>query len=74
MAELNMLSYGFSALVKSIMSEIKDDLLAVYDASDMYAMMSLATSKVIKPAITTNRITIHYRRTFVCKDYPSATL
>jgi transposase len=69
-----MLSYGASALVKSVMMDIKDDLLAVYDASDVYAMMSLATLKVIKPAITANRMATHYRRTFVCKDYPGAAL
>lgn len=73
-AEPDMLSYGSSALVKSVMSDIKDDLLAVYDASDVYAMMSLATLKVIKPAITANRMATHYRRTFVCKDYPGAAL
>ena len=72
--EPDMLSYGASALVKSVMMDIKDDLLAVYDASDVYAMMSLATLKVIKPAITANRMATHYRRTFVCKDYPGAAL
>ena len=69
-----MLSYGSSALVKSVMSDIKDDLLTVYDVSDVYAMMSLATLKVIKPAIIAKRVVTHYRRTFVCKDYPGATL
>jgi len=37
-------------------------------------MMSLATLKVIKPAITASRMKTHYLRTFVCKDYPGAAL
>lgn len=72
--ELDMLSYGASALVKSVVQDIKEDLLAVYDPSDVFAMMSLATLKVIKPAITASRMSTHYRRTFVCKDYPGAAL
>lgn len=72
--EPDMLSYGASALVKSVTNDLKEDLLAVYDPSDVFAMMSLATLKVIKPAITANRMATHYRRTFVCKDYPGAAL
>ena len=72
--EPDMLSYGASALVKSVTKDIKEDLLAVYDPSDAYAMMSLATLKVIKPAITASRMSTHYHRTFVCKDYPGAAM
>ena len=70
----DMLSYGASALVKSVTQDLKEDLLAVYDPSDVFAMMSLATLKVIKPAITASRMKTHYLRTFVCKDYPGAAL
>ena len=70
----DMLSYGASALVKSVTQDIKEDLLAVYDQSDAFAMMSLATLKVIKPAITASRMKTYYLRTFVCKDYPGAAL
>lgn len=72
--EPDMLSYGASALVKSVTKDLKEDLLAVYDPSDAYAMMSLATLKVIKPAITASRMSTHYHRTFVCKDYPGAAM
>jgi len=72
--EPDMLSYGASALVKSVTQDLKEDLLAVYDPSDVFAMMSLATLKVIKPAITASRMKTHYLRTFVCKDYPGAAL
>lgn len=70
----DMLSYGASALVKAVTKDLKEDLLAVYDPSDVYAMMSLATLKVIKPAITANRASTHYHRTFVCRDYPGAAM
>ena len=73
-SEPDMLSYGASALVKSVTQDLKEDLLAVYDPSDVFAMMSLATLKVIKPAITASRMKTHYLRTFVCKDYPGAAL
>ena len=72
--EPDMLSYGASALVKSVTADLKEDLLAVYDASDVYAMMSLATLRVIKPAITADRARTHYLRTFMCKDYPGAAM
>ena len=73
-AEPDMLSYGASALVKSVTKDLVSDLLAVYDPSDAYAMMSIATLKVIKPAVTANRMATHYHRTFVCKDYPGAAM
>lgn len=72
--EPDMLSYGASALVKSVTEDLKADLLAVYDPSDVYAMMSLATLKVIKPSITARRMATHYHRTFVCMDYPGAAM
>ncbi len=66
----DMLSYGSSALVRSVTGDIRDDLLAVYDPSDAFAIMAVATLKVIKPAITANRMSTHYKRCFVCKGYP----
>lgn len=72
--EPDMLSYGASALVKTVTRDLKEDLLAVYDPSDVYAIMSLATLKVIKPAITAHRMATHYHRTFVCRDYPGASM
>ena len=70
----DMLSYGASALVKSVTQDLKEDLLAVYDPSDAFAMMSLATLKVIRPGITASRMKTHYMRTFVCRDYPGVAL
>lgn len=70
----DMLSYGASALVKSVTHDLFHDLLAVYDPSDVYAMMSIATLKVIRPSITASRMATHYSRTFVCRDYPGAAM
>ena len=51
----NMLSYGSSALVHSVTRDIEKDLLAVYDPADVFAIMSIATLRVIKPSITAPR-------------------
>lgn len=72
--EPDMLSYGASALVKSVSADIKDDLLKVYDPSDVYAIMAIATLRVTKPGIASSRISTEYSRTFVCKDYPGTAL
>ena len=70
----DMLSYGSSALVRSVTRDLMDDLLAVYDPSDVFAIMSIATLRIIKPSITDNRMSTHYNRCFVCKDYPGAAV
>lgn len=70
----DMLSYGASAFVKSVTADLLSELLAVYPPQDAYAIMSIATLRVIKPSITSNRMSSHYRRTFVCRDYPGAAL
>ncbi|MDR0948093.1 MAG: transposase [Lachnospiraceae bacterium] len=70
----DILSYGSAALVKSVTQDITADLLRIYPAKDAYAIMAMATLKVIKPKITANRMSTHYRRTFVCKDYPGVSI
>lgn len=70
----DMLSYGSSALVRSEADDLMEDLLLVYDPSEVFAIMSIATLKVIKPSITAGRMSTHYRRTFVSIDYPGAAL
>ncbi len=70
----DMLSYGSSALVRSVTRDIEKDLLAVYDPSDVFAIMAVATLRVIKPNISVNRMSTHYNRCFVRKDYPVAAI
>ena len=69
-----MLSYGSAALVRSVTRDILSDLLAIYPARDVYAIMSIATLRVIRPSITAERMSTHYKRTFVCVDYPGTPL
>lgn len=45
-ASPDMFSYGSSALVRSVIEDIRDDLLDVYDPSDAFAIMAIATLKV----------------------------
>ena len=71
---LNMLSFGASALIYSVTQDLKDDLLAVCDASDAFAIMSIATLRVIKPSISLQRVSTHYKRCFVSKYYPGVAL
>jgi hypothetical protein len=70
----DMLSYGASALVKSVTADILADLLGIYPAQDAYAIMAIATLRVIRPAIACSRMSTHYNRTFVCVDYPGSAL
>ena len=72
--DADMLSYGASALVKAVTGDLFSNLLDVFDSGEAYAIMSMATLKVVKPRITANRMSTHYRRTFVCRDYPGAAL
>ena len=69
-----MLSYGASALVKSVTKDIVSDLLEIYPGRDAYTIMAIATLRVIKPSITSLRMMTHYKRTFICKDYPGSAL
>jgi len=72
--EPDMLSYGASALVKSVSKDLFEDLLQVYPINEACSIMSMATLRVIKPKITLARMSTHYNRTFVCKDYPGAAM
>jgi len=70
----DMLSYGTSALAKSVSGDLFADLLKVYPVNEVYSIMAMATLKVIRPQTTLGRMSTHYNRTFVCKDYPHAAM
>ena len=69
-----MLSYGSAALARSVTRDILSELLDIYPAQDAYAIMSIATLRVIKPSITAGRMSTHYKSSFVCEDYPGTAL
>lgn len=52
----DMLSYGASALVKSVSADLLSDLLNIYPANEAYSIMSIATLRVIRPKITLGRM------------------
>lgn len=60
--------------MKSVTNDIFEDLLAVYAADEAYSIMAMASLKVLKPSIPLSRMSTHYKRTFVCKDYPGAAM
>ena len=68
------LCYGTAALVKSVTRDLLDDLLKIYPAEQAFAIMALATLRIIRPGMGSNRAATHYNRTFVCKDYPGIGL
>lgn len=69
-----MLSYGASTLVRKVTRDLFSDHLEIYPAEEVYAIMSMATLKVIKAAVTLGRMSPHYKRIFVCRDYPGAAM
>lgn len=70
----DILSYGASALVKSVSEDLFADLLKVYPVNEAFSIMSMATLRIINPKISTERMSAHYYRTFLCKDYPNAAM
>lgn len=70
----DMLSYGSSALVKSVSPDIYEDLLNVYPYKDAATIMAIASLRVIKPGIKSSRMSTHYNRTFICKYYSNASI
>lgn len=70
----DLLSYGSVALVKSLTRDILTDLLAIYPPKEAYAIMAIATLRVIRPSLSTEGLSSYYKRTFVCRDYPGIGL
>jgi hypothetical protein len=72
--EPDMLSYGAVTLINHILKDIYNELLAVFPVTIVFAIMSLAILKVAKPKISSKRMNSFYKRTFVSKYYPDASL
>lgn len=70
----NELSFGGSALIRSVSEDILHDLLAVYPPNDAYSIMSLAALKVLKPRISSTRFGSAYRSSFISVYYPGAAV
>lgn len=68
------LSYGSATFVKSVASDIVDDLKHVFDLNEALQIIAIATLRIIKPGITQKRYSTHYSRTYVCVHYPRIAL
>ncbi len=69
-----MLSYGAAAFAHSVSDDLLSDLMDVFPIKDAFTIMTVATLRIIKPGIVSNRLATHYNRTFVCKYYPGVAL
>ena len=72
--EPDILSYGAVTLVKHVLEDIYQDLLKVFPVGIVFAVMALAILKVSKPKISAKRMSSYYKRTFVSKYFPGASL
>ena len=73
-AEPFALSYGSSALVKSVCSDIFSDLIDVFGPQLAYNIIAAAAVQVIKPGINSARMSTFYRRSFISVYYPGAAI
>lgn len=68
------LSFGGAAFVKSVVRDMTDDLLAVFDSRDAYAVLAIATLRILAPGISVRRYAEAYGRTCVSAHYPGIDL
>ncbi|MDD6450928.1 MAG: transposase [Lachnospiraceae bacterium] len=69
-----MLQYGAAAFVHSVSADLLEDLLAIFAAKDAYSIMAIASLRVIRPSIPSNRLASFYRKTFISRYYPGVAL
>ena len=70
----SMLSYGTSALVKSVSDDVMSDLLSVFPPNDAFSILSIAALKIAKPKISGKRMASAYEQSFVSLYWPGAAL
>ena len=70
----DMLSYGTSALVRSVTTDMLSDLMQIYSPRDAYTIMTIAALRVIKPSIPAKRLASEYQKTFISQYYPGVAL
>ena len=73
-AKPEMLQYGASAFVYSVSADLIEDLLDIFAAKDAYSIMTIASLRVMRPSISSNRLASLYRKTFISRYYPGAAL
>lgn len=68
------LSYGASALVKSVSDDLYQDMIGIFPIDEIHQIISIASLKVIRPGISSGRLSSHYHRSFISQYYPGAAL
>jgi len=66
--------YGPAALVKSVSDDVFNDLLMTFQPKEAFAIMTMATLRIIKPSVTLQRMSTEYRRTFTSIFYPGTPI
>ena len=70
----DLLSWGGAAFLRTVSDDIVADLLEVYDPVKVYTIMAMASLRVLKTNISSNRFSTHYRQSYVSVYYPGASL
>jgi len=73
-SEPESLSYGPSALLYSVSSDIFEDLCQCFNLKDSCLIMTIAMLRVIRPKIPNGRLQSRYSRDFISVYYPNMTL
>lgn len=70
----SMVSFGGAALVRSVSFDLYQELLNVFPIPFADFIITVASLRVIKPDIASNRYSTHYLRTFLSLYYPNVPL
>ncbi len=68
------LQYGFPALLKTLDTDILDDLLKVFPFGQAYDILVIAEILVMESNCSSSRLSYHYNKTFLQKFYPGCSL
>ena len=73
-SEPECLQYGAAKIAKNFSDDIYSDLLAIYPVNVATTIMAIATLNFIYPDNFAYRMNVKYRKTFVKKYYPGASI
>lgn len=68
------LSYGFAALLRSVISDVEDDLYVAFTLQDAVKILVIAMLRICKPHIPDRRLSIEYQRSFISMFFPGVHL
>ena len=68
------LKWGTATLIKSLSSDILDDLNSVFEIKVSYTILAMAAVRIIKPNCSCTKYSSHYKESFLSLYYPGASL